>query len=251
MVLCLTFYSKKMKLLLKETPIILHIETATNICSIALSKGSELISLKEESKGFSHAEKMIPFIDQLLKESAVSSNDLDAIAVSIGPGSYTGLRIGASTTKGLCYALDIPAISVSTLLSIAEGAKNDLSYHEKEIWFAPMIDARRMEVYTALFNAEGVLLNDIHAEIIDNESFKDILEIQKVIFCGNGMPKSKEILSQYPHASFSEAPLSAKNMIIPALEKYKNAHFEDVAYFEPFYLKEYIPGKSTVKGLRA
>lgn len=236
---------------LKENPIILHIETATEICSIALSKGSDLIALKEETKGFSHAEKMIPFIDQLLKGAHVSPSELDAIAVSIGPGSYTGLRIGASTAKGLCYALDIPAISVSTLLSIAEGAKREHLNLEKEVWFAPMIDARRMEVYTALFNIDGVLLNDIHAEIIDNESFRDILEIQKIIFCGNGMPKSKEILSQYALASFSETTLSAKNMIIPALEKYKKAQFEDVAYFEPFYLKEYIPGKSTVKGLRA
>lgn len=240
-----------MNKILKENPIILHIETATEICSIALSKGTDLIALKEETKGFSHAEKMIPFIDQLLKEAQVLPKELDAISVSIGPGSYTGLRIGASTAKGLCYALDIPAISISTLLSIAEGAKRAQPNLEKEMWFAPMIDARRMEVYTALFNSEGVLLNEIHAEIIDNESFRDILEIQKVIFCGNGMPKSKEILSLYPLASFSEAPLSAKNMIIPALDKYKQAQFEDVAYFEPFYLKEYIPGKSTVKGLRA
>lgn len=236
---------------LKENPIILHIETATEICSVALSRGSVLIALKEESRGFSHAEKMIPFIDQLLKEAHILPSELDAITVSIGPGSYTGLRIGASTAKGLCYALDIPAISVSTLLSIAEGAKKELLNFDNSIWFAPMIDARRMEVYTALFNFEGVLLNEIHAEIIDQESFRDILEIQKIVFCGNGMPKSKEILSQYALASFSEATLSAKNMIIPALDKYKKAQFEDVAYFEPFYLKEYIPGKSTVKGLRA
>lgn len=236
---------------LKENPIILHIETATEMCSVALSRGSELIALKEESRGFSHAEKMIPFIDLLLKEAHILPSELDAITVSIGPGSYTGLRIGASTAKGLCYALDIPAISVSTLLSIAEGAKKELLNFDNSIWFAPMIDARRMEVYTALFNFEGVLLNEIHAEIIDQESFRDILEIQKIVFCGNGMPKSKEILSQYALASFSEATLSAKNMIIPALDKYKKAQFEDVAYFEPFYLKEYIPGKSTVKGLRA
>lgn len=238
-----------MKQILKENPIILHIETATEICSIAISKGSELIGIKEETKGFSHAEKMIPFIDHLLKDINISPSELDAISVSIGPGSYTGLRIGASTTKGLCYALDIPVITISTLLSIAEGAKNELSHLEKNIWFAPMIDARRMEVYTALYNADGDLLNDIHAEIMDHDSFKHILEIQKVIFCGNGMPKSKEILSQYTHAIFSETPLSAKNMILPALKKYQNAQFEDVAYFEPFYLKEYIPGKSTVKGL--
>ena len=238
-----------MNIQLKENPIILHIETATEICSVALSKGTELMALKEESKGFSHAEKMIPFIDQLLREAHILPSDLDAIAVSIGPGSYTGLRIGASTAKGLCYALNIPAISVSTLMSIAEGVKQDKNFNDKDFIIAPMIDARRMEVYTALYNQNQKLLNDIHAEIIDESSFKDILELHNVVFCGNGMPKCKESLSQNKNALFSAVTLSAQNMIYPAMEKYKNAQFEDVAYFEPFYLKEYIPGKSTVKGL--
>lgn len=238
-----------MNIQLKEIPIILYIETATEICSVAISKGSELIALKEESKGFSHAEKMIPFIDQLLQEAQILPTELDAIAVSIGPGSYTGLRIGASTAKGVCYALDIPVITVSTLLSIAEGVKKDEMLLDQDFIIAPMIDARRMEVYTALYNQKGKLLNDIHAEIIDESSFKEILELHHIVFCGNGMPKSKDLLSQNENALFSAVTLSAQNMIYPAIEKYKNAQFEDVAYFEPLYLKEYIPGKSTVKGL--
>jgi tRNA threonylcarbamoyladenosine biosynthesis protein TsaB len=231
-------------------PIILHIETATENCSVALSKGEQLIAVKEESKGLSHAEKLIPFIEELVKSCHLELSDLDAIAVSIGPGSYTGLRIGASTAKGLCYALDIPVITVSTLLSVVIGAQEDRFDIEKPYLIAPMIDARRMEVYTALFTPEWKLINESHPEIIEEDSFKEILEDNLVIFCGNGMPKCKEILSKYPNAMFAESPLSSQNMIQPALQKFHNEQFDDVAYFEPFYLKDYLPGKSTVKGLR-
>jgi tRNA threonylcarbamoyladenosine biosynthesis protein TsaB len=231
-------------------PIILHIETATEICSVALSRGKQLIALKEESKGLSHAEKLIPFIEELVKSNQLQISDINAVAVSIGPGSYTGLRIGASTAKGLCYALDIPVITISTLKSIAIGAQQDRFEIEKPYLLAPMIDARRMEVYTALYSPEMKLMNEIHAEIIDEESFKEILKQNIVIFCGNGMPKSKELLSRYPNAMFSESPLSAQNMILMAYHKFENEDFDDLPYFEPFYLKDYLPGKSTVKGLR-
>jgi tRNA threonylcarbamoyladenosine biosynthesis protein TsaB len=170
--------------------------------------------------------------------------------VSIGPGSYTGLRIGASTAKGLCYALDIPVITISTLMSIAIGAQQDRFDIEKPYLLAPMIDARRMEVYTTLYSPEMELMNEIHAEIIEEDSFQEIMKKNLVIFCGNGMPKCKELLSKYPNAMFSESPLSAQNMIIPAYHKFENQDFDDLPYFEPFYLKDYLPGKSTVKGLR-
>ncbi len=231
-------------------PIILHIETATENCSVALSKGDQLIGIMEESKGLSHAEKLIPFIDQLLQKAELKPSDLNAIAVSIGPGSYTGLRIGASTAKGLCYALDIPIITIPTLLSITIGAIEDKFDYEGPFLFAPMIDARRMEVFTALYKPDWELKNEIHAEIIEEDSFSEILEHNRIIFCGNGMPKCKEILSKHPNAIFSDAPLSAKNMIKPAFQMFDNEQFDDVAYFEPFYLKEYLPGKSVVKGLR-
>lgn len=231
-------------------PIILHIETATENCSVALSKGDQLIGILEESKGLSHAEKLIPFIDRLLHKVELKPSDLNAIAVSIGPGSYTGLRIGASTAKGLCYALDIPIITIPTLLIITIGAIEDKFDYEGPFLYAPMIDARRMEVFTALYKPDWELKNEIHAEIIEEDSFSDILEHNRIIFCGNGMPKCKEILSKHPNAIFSDAPLSAKNMIKPALQMFENEQFDDVAYFEPFYLKEYLPGKSVVKGLR-
>ena len=231
-------------------PIILHIETATEICSVALSRGKQLIALKEESKGLSHAEKLIPFIEELVKSNQLQLSDINAVAVSIGPGSYTGLRIGASTAKGLCYALDIPVITISTLKSIAIGAQQDRFDIEKPYLIAPMIDARRMEVYTTLYSSDMELMNEIHAEIIDEESFREIIENHLVIFCGNGMQKCKELLSKYPNAMFSESPLSAQNMIETAYHKFENEDFDDLPYFEPFYLKDYLPGKSTVKGLR-
>jgi tRNA threonylcarbamoyladenosine biosynthesis protein TsaB len=231
-------------------PIILHIETATEICSVAISRGKQLIAIKEESKGLSHAEKLIPFIEELLNNNNIQLSDINAIAVSIGPGSYTGLRIGASTAKGLCYALDIPVITISTLMSIAIGAQQDRFDIEKPYLLAPMIDARRMEVYTTLYSPEMELMNEIHAEIIEEDSFQEIMKKNLVIFCGNGMPKCKELLSKYPNAMFSESPLSAQNMIIPAYHKFENQDFDDLPYFEPFYLKDYLPGKSTVKGLR-
>lgn len=231
-------------------PIILHIETATEICSVALSRGKQLIALKEESKGLSHAEKLIPFIEELVKSNQLQLSDINAVAVSIGPGSYTGLRIGASTAKGLCYALDIPVITISTLKSIAIGAQQDRFDIEKPYLIAPMIDARRMEVYTTLYSSDMELMNEIHAEIIDEESFREIIENHLVIFCGNGMQKCKELFSKYPNAMFSESPLSAQNMIETAYHKFENEDFDDLPYFEPFYLKDYLPGKSTVKGLR-
>jgi tRNA threonylcarbamoyladenosine biosynthesis protein TsaB len=230
-----------------DEPIILHIETATDICSVALSKGKQLLGLKEEANGYSHAENLILFIQELISSCDMTPENLDAVCLSAGPGSYTGLRIGAATAKGLCYTSDIPLIAVPTLESIAAGAQN--RHKEDNLYYAPMIDARRMEVYTALFDEKGNMIHDISAQVIDADSFQNLLQQRRILFCGNGAPKCESLLATSPNALFDYTPLSAKFMIERACAKFELQQFEDIAYFEPFYLKEYIPGKATVKGL--
>lgn len=230
-----------------KEPLILHIETATEVCSVALSLGNELVANEEIKNGFSHAENLLPLVDKLLKSQNYQSYDLDAIAISEGPGSYTGLRIGASTAKGLCYALEIPLIAISTLESIARGAQRDLNDFQALI--CPMIDARRMEVFTALYAPNFNVIESPKALVVDENCFQDSLSAHKLIFCGDGMPKCQSLLSHHPNAMFSFAPLSSQNMISIAYSKYKQKQFVDVAYFEPFYLKNYMAKKSIVKGL--
>lgn len=234
--------------MIKDNPLILHIETATEVCSVALSRGDRLLQVIDYDQNFSHAEKLMQLIDEVLEGNQLKTSDLDAVAVSIGPGSYTGLRIGASTVKGLAYAMEIPVIAISTLLNIALGAKKSV-VTSGQYKIAPMIDARRMEVYTVLYDRDGVRLNEIHSEILDENSFREFLEKEPILFCGNGSVKFKPLMEGSANALFSDATLSAQNMIQPALEKYRKQEFEDTAYFEPFYLKDYIPVKSTVKGL--
>lgn len=230
-----------------KKPLILHLETATEICSVSLSSGTELIAKEEIDNGFSHAEHLLPLAHKVLETGGFKAENLDAIALSEGPGSYTGLRIGASTAKGLCYALEIPLIAVSTLESIARGAKKENP--DSNALLCPMIDARRMEVFTTLYSADLEQKEEVSAVVVDENSFREILERETVIFCGNGMPKCQELLQQFPNAQFCFAPLSSCNMIAPALQKFEQKDFVDVAYFEPFYLKNYIAKKSTVKGL--
>ena len=232
-------------------PIILHIETATDVCSVALSRGTEIIGLKEEAGGNNHAKNLLPFVDDVLKQSGISMSEINGVAVSIGPGSYTGLRIGVSTAKGIAYTAGIPVMAISTLESIAQGAKQLWSETSTEpVQIVPMIDARRMEVFTTRFNYDMQPLEDVSAKIVDENTFAELLSGQKVLFCGNGMPKCRELLSAFPNACFIDAPISAKNMLPTALKKWQNSDFEDVAYFEPFYLKEYVAAKPVVKGLR-
>jgi tRNA threonylcarbamoyladenosine biosynthesis protein TsaB len=229
------------------SPVLLFLETATEVCSVALSKGDAIAASVCSDKGTSRTEHLFSFIEQVLDQGKCKISDLDGVVLSIGPGSYTGLRIGASAAKGICYALDIPLIGVSTLQSIVFGA---MRQHKEEphVLYCPMIDARRMEVFTALFNEKGEALTEIDAQIIDENSFASDLDKNVIYFCGNGMPKCAPIL-QHPNARFLNAPLNAVNMLLPALVKYKNRQHEDVAYFEPFYLKEYMAKKSLVKGL--
>ena len=232
-------------------PTILYIETATDVCSVALSKGSEIIGLKEEAGGNNHAKHLLPFVDEVLKQAGVSMTEINGVAVSIGPGSYTGLRIGVSTAKGIAYTAGIPVMAVSTLESIAQGAKMLWSGTSTEtVQIIPMIDARRMEVFTTRYDFDIRSLEEISSKIVDDNTFAELLSKEKVLFCGNGMPKCKEILSAFPNAKFMDAPISAKNMLPAALRKWQKQEFEDVAYFEPFYLKEYVAAKPVVKGLR-
>ena len=233
-----------------ENITILHIETATDVCSVALSKGSEIIGVKEEAGGNNHAKNLLPFVDEVLQQGGCKIADLNGVAVSIGPGSYTGLRIGVSTAKGIAYTAGIPVMAISTLEGIAQGAKALWAKSsDEQPQIIPMIDARRMEVFTTRYNFNMNPLEEVSAKIIDENTFAELLSEQKVLFCGNGMPKCRELLSTFPNACFIDAPVSAKNMLPTALRKWQSNDFENLAYFEPFYLKEYVAAKPVVKGL--
>ncbi len=216
--------------------IILNLETATTNCSVSISKGNEVISLKENNAmNYSHSEQLHVFIKEALQEASLSFSDLDAIAISKGPGSYTGLRIGVSAAKGLCFSLDLPLISVPTLLSMAHQAP----LAEGELIIS-VLDARRMEVYSAVFNHLFEEIRETRAEIIDENSFADYVSEQKVHVVGSGAEKCQEIL-KYSNFQFDASIVpSAKEMAPIAFEKYKKGHFEDVAYFEPYYLKDFV-----------
>lgn len=223
---------------------ILNIETATHICSISLSKDGKTIDLVESFEDKTHAELLTVFIEKILIRNKISTSDLSAIAVSEGPGSYTGLRIGVSVAKGLCYGLKIPLISIPTLLAMAKGAKETL---KENALLCPMIDARRMEVYTSIYDQKLNTVEDIHAKIINTDSFSDILDKQKVLFFGTGSEKCKSNI-QHKNALFLDNSfISAKHMSSLSFNKFQNQDFEDVAYFEPFYLKEFHAIRSNKK----
>jgi len=216
-------------------PYILNIETATTNCSVSLSNGGETLVLKEDyNSNFSHAESLHLFIDEVFSSAKIKPSDIAAIAVSMGPGSYTGLRIGVSSAKGLCFSLDKPLISVSTLESLSLQVNIDKGF------IVPMLDARRMEIYSAIFDANHLQIRDIQAQILDKNSFMDYLEKDKVYFIGTGVEKTKSIIS-HKNAVFIENKLpSANEMGLIAFKKYTSNVFENVAYFEPFYLKDFI-----------
>ncbi len=232
-------------------PNILCIETATTICSVAMISNSGSVMEKKSSEKNAHSAIVTLFIEDVLKDAGLDYTDIDAVAVSKGPGSYTGLRIGVSTAKGLCYALDIPLISVNTLQSMANGLIGKDSNIDRDALLCPMIDARRMEVYSAIYNINGEEIRETKAEIIDENSFADYLANNKMIFFGDGAVKCSEIIT-HPNAVFiNEIHPSAANMAFIADMKFQKKQFEDVAYFEPFYLKEFIAGIPKVKGLRS
>jgi len=217
--------------------LILCLETATTNCSVGIAKDGRLLTLKEDnSKNYSHAEKLHVFINEALSEAGITAEDLDAIAVSKGPGSYTGLRIGVSSAKGLCYSLDIPLISVPTLDLLAYKLKGEQGM------FISMLDARRMEVYSAIYDSEINQVRDTQAQVLEETSFQDYLEKSKVHFIGNGVAKFEDICN-HPNAVFhKEQYPSAKEMAEIAELKHKKSDIEDVAYFEPYYLKDFIAG---------
>ena len=213
---------------------ILNIETATKNCSVALAKNGETILCKQMAEqGFSHAEKLHLFIEEIIKEAGITFSDLNAVAVSQGPGSYTGLRIGVSAAKGLCYALEIPLISVDTLTVLA----NQLQIENGII--IPMIDARRMEVYSAIFNSKKEMIREVQAEILTDSSFSEIEDA--VYFVGDSNEKAKTIVSK-SNFNFVDTIFypSAKEMSAISYKKFLNNSFEDVAYFEPYYLKDFM-----------
>jgi tRNA threonylcarbamoyladenosine biosynthesis protein TsaB len=220
---------------------ILNLETATRNCSVALAKNGETILCKEIAEiGFSHAEKLHVFIEEIIKEANINFSDLKAIAVSKGPGSYTGLRIGVSAAKGLCFALNIPLISIDTLLALAKQVSI-----EKGV-IIPMIDARRMEVYSAIFDPNHNIIRDVEAQILDENSFSDL--DQEIYIIGDSSEKAKTILSKTNIIFLDEIQFpSAKQMSSLSFEKFNNNDFEDVAYFEPFYLKDFLITTPKVK----
>jgi len=225
--------------------LILQIETATASCSVVLAMDGKPVALKEINQRNIHAEVITVFIEELLNSAAVAYNHLDAIAVSCGPGSYTGLRIGISTAKGLCFALDKPLIAIETLEAMAAGARHKEDYHTNEnVLLCPMIDARRMEVFTAVFDADGNRIIPTKAEIVTAESFKRLLECNKILFFGDGAEKCKTLLGENPNAVFLPDFInSAAHLSEKAFEKFSQRDFEDVGYFEPYYLKDFIGKK--------
>lgn len=220
-------------------PLILNIETATNVCSVALSKNGKLLSIRESSEPKAHSGSITLYIEEVMQSSGYNLQEIDAIAVSKGPGSFTGLRIGISAAKGLCYALDIPLIAVNTLESAVYGYIRTAM--QQNALLCPMIDARRMEVYTAIYDETNKEIFPPSAEIIYETSFADTLKRNKVVFFGDCILKIKPKLSHQANAIFEESFLqSAKNMIVLSTRYYKEDRFEDIAYFEPFYLKDFV-----------
>lgn len=225
--------------------LILSIETGTDICSVALANDGELMALRESDEGRDHAKKVALFVDELLNETGVQPDDLDAIAVGKGPGSYTGLRIGVSFAKGMCYALDIPLIAIGSLDALTEVARENfdagiLDLEDNEwagAYLVPMVDARRMEVYTQIFSTSGDSLTDVSAEVIDAESFSEWRQKGRIVLFGNGAQKCAEVLGDALCVSVSP---SARGIVRLAEEAFNASRFEDLAYFEPFYLKDFV-----------
>lgn len=226
--------------------VILNIETSTNVCSVALSENGKLIDYKESQEDKSHSTILTVFIDEMLKQNNITASELDAVAVSKGPGSYTGLRIGVSVAKGICYAVDKPVIGVSTLQLMALGVVNNNKFNSlniddiKKAWFCPMIDARRMEVYSAFFDFENKQKVKVSADIIDENSYKDLLDKRKILFFGDGANKCKDIINDENAFFIDDVYPSAKNMTALSYQAFLDKKFEDTAYFEPFYLKDFV-----------
>lgn len=223
---------------------ILLIETATDSCSVALAREKEIVAEKYINQPKAHATLLARYICDILEENGLNMEDCSAVAVSKGPGSYTGLRVGVSCAKGLCYGAGKPLISVCTLATIARMALDNKLYRgEGDFLIVPMIDARRMEVYTANFNSKGEQLTPVEARILDENSYAAELAAGPVLFTGNGAEKFRELVAGNPNAYFAQQEPHAAGMRVIAADKLEAGEFEDNAYFEPFYLKDFIAGK--------
>jgi tRNA threonylcarbamoyladenosine biosynthesis protein TsaB len=225
---------------------IICLETATNLCSVALCNSAGIVSLRENSELKSHASMLTVFIDEILKENGLKARDLDAIAVSKGPGSYTGLRIGVSVAKGVAYAASIPLIGIETTRSMFYGISEKLgksSRIDNNTLFCPMLDARRMEVYYAIYDPGGNTIKEISAEIMTEVSFSGIPESKRIIFFGDGALKCRDVIKRRNGYFEEDFRISASNMHTPVMKAFTDQLFEDVAYFEPLYLKDFITSK--------
>ncbi len=228
-------------------PLILNIETSTEICSVCLSKGEKIIASRETTENFVHAEIITLQIAACLSEAKVNIHDVDAVAVSAGPGSYTGLRVGTSTAKGICFALNKPLLAIDTLASLAQASREESSGTVN--LYCPMIDARRMEVYTSLYDERLKLLAPAHALILRKDSFdKHFNKGRKIIFSGNANQKIQDL---YPatYAKFSSIRCSARHLVPLSIRAFREKKFVDIAYFSPNYLKSPNITVSKKKGI--
>ncbi|MBW8686295.1 tRNA (adenosine(37)-N6)-threonylcarbamoyltransferase complex dimerization subunit type 1 TsaB [Chitinophaga rhizophila] len=222
--------------------LILHIDTATSVGSVCLSKNGQVLQTLVNEKQQDHAASMTLFIKEVMQQQGIVPGDLDAVAVSAGPGSYTGLRVGVATAKGLCYTWEKPLIAVSTLQMMAQGVLTQTQ--DNNALYCPMLDARRMEVYTAIYDGGLNVIVDPHALILTPDAFGEQISKQKIYFFGNGSDKWQQLMTPNEHALFIPYILNAADMVPLATAAYEHKSFEDVAYFSPFYLK---PFHSTIK----
>ena len=236
--------------------LILNIETSTEVCSAALSRDGVLINIKENLEGQNHAKLITLYIKELLDESNIVVNQLDAIAVSGGPGSYTGLRIGVSVAKGICYASHLPLIAITSLEAMAQyvilNIRNIHPVKTSQLLFCPMIDARRMEVYTSFYDLDCTQIRGIQADIIDHQSYLPYLENNSVLFFGNGASKCRAAINHSNAIFIDDVFTSARHMIPLSERNFQLRNFADTAYYEPFYFKDFIatvPVKNIFKSI--
>ncbi len=230
---------------------ILLIETSTSVCSVGISQNGEIIALRESFDQNSHAGLVSVFVGELMNECGLRFDELDAIAVSKGPGSYTGLRIGVSSAKGICYGADKPLLALETLTAMASGfATQYASELRTNDLLCPMIDARRLEVYTSLFTPEQEKIRETEAVILDANSYSDYLKSHRIWFFGDGAPKCNEILTNPNVLIINDFYPSARYMASLAQSRFVAKQFENTAYFEPFYLKDFVAALPKVKGLQ-
>jgi tRNA threonylcarbamoyladenosine biosynthesis protein TsaB len=228
---------------------VLCLETSSKVCSVAVGNEGLVLSCRESETANAHSSQLSELIEKALLEAGLGLKDLDAVAVSMGPGSYTGLRIGVAAAKGFCYSLDRPLIAIPTLKSLAFGMHQ--SVDTANAFLCPMLDARRMEVYTAVYDCNLNETRPVSAEIVTPDSFKDLLDSGNVVFGGEGASKCKPLLGHHKHSVFlDDFRLSARFLYPLAVEKFNLGQFENLAYFEPYYLKDFVAGKPRVKGLK-